>query len=139
VICDCRALPGQTVADVEEHVAAALGSDLDYELELLEGGTASPLETPLYRVCREWVAERLPGAGLLPLISTGFTDSHWVRSANDTVAYGFAPVLETDPQAYFAGAHGADETLAVGDLVETAEFNLHAARALPAAATAARS
>ncbi len=76
------------------------------------------------------MAERLPGARLLPLISPGFTDSHWVRREHGTTAYGFAPVFSTDLDAYNDGIHGADECLDVADLVEMTDFNLHAIRAL---------
>jgi acetylornithine deacetylase/succinyl-diaminopimelate desuccinylase-like protein len=134
VICDCRALPGQTEADVRDQIERALGADYRYEVELLEplaGGTESPIDTPLYRLCEEWVADRVPGAELLPLLSPGFTDSHFVREAFGTVAYGFAPVLSMDPGRYMEAAHGADEALDVADLVAMAEFNLHALRALP--------
>jgi acetylornithine deacetylase/succinyl-diaminopimelate desuccinylase-like protein len=133
VICDCRALPGQSEADITGHIKAALGAGFEYEIELLEplaGGTASPIDTPLYRVCAEYVASRFPGAGLLPLLDPGFTDSHWVRKAFGTVAYGFAPVFATDLDTYLDGAHGADESIDVADLVEMAEFSLHALRAL---------
>jgi acetylornithine deacetylase/succinyl-diaminopimelate desuccinylase-like protein len=135
--CDCRAVPGQSVEDVHEHVGAALGHDLAYEVELTEplvGGTESQIDTPLYRVCEEYVAERLPGATLLPLLTTGFTDSHWLRQAHGTVAYGFAPVFATDPVAYARGIHNADESVAVDDLAEMAEFHLHVVQALPRAA-----
>ena len=135
VICDCRALPTQGEDEIRAHIAAALDDHLSYELELLEplaGGTESPIETPLYRVMEEYLAERLPGALLLPLIDTGFTDSHWIREAFGTVAYGFAPVLHGDPVAYLSAAHGADEALEVDDLVEMAEFHLHALTALSA-------
>ena len=71
------------------------------------------------------MAERLPGAALLPIVTPGFTDSHWVRRAHGTVAYGFAPVFSMDPAAYMRGPHGADEALEVADLVEMAEFHLH--------------
>ena len=133
VICDCRALPGQTVADIREHVDRALGDDVRYELELLEpltGGTESQLETELYGVCDAYVAERLPGATMLPIVSAGFSDSYWVREAHGTVAYGFAPVFSTDPGTYLDGAHGADECIDVADLVEMARFHHHAARAM---------
>lgn len=134
VICDCRALPEQTEADIREHVARALGEDGPrYELDLLEpleGGTESPIDTPLYRILEEYVARRLDGARLLPIISAGFTDSHWVRKELGTVAYGFAPVFETDPQAYEDAAHAADESLEIADLAEMAEFNLHVLRTL---------
>jgi acetylornithine deacetylase/succinyl-diaminopimelate desuccinylase-like protein len=135
LICDCRALPGQDEADIRSHIAAAIGDDLSYEVEFLEplaGGTESPTETALFEACRSYVAARLPGAELLPVISTGFTDSHWIREAYGTVAYGFAPVFAMDPILYEAGAHGADEALAVDDLVEMTEFNLYAIRELAA-------
>ena len=133
VICDCRALPGQTEADIRAHVASALGDGIRYELELLEpleGGTESPIDTPLYRACEEWVERRVPGAELLPIISPGFSDSSWVRGGFGTIAYGFAPVFTTDPDVYDGGVHGADESIHVADLVEMAEFNLHAIRSL---------
>jgi acetylornithine deacetylase/succinyl-diaminopimelate desuccinylase-like protein len=133
VICDCRLLPGQPEDDIREHIERALGTAFTYELEPLEpleGGTSSPIDTPLYAACETYVAERLPGARLLPLISTGFTDSHWVRREHGTTAYGFAPVFATDLDAYNDGIHGADECLDVADLVEMTEFNLHAIRAL---------
>ena len=133
LVCDCRALPGQTVSDIRNHVDGVLESGFAYEFELLEpleGGTESPTDTPLYRVCEEYVSSRIPGATLLPVISTGFTDSHWIREAHGTVAYGFAPVFATDIGAYLDGIHGADEALEVADLAEMAEFHLHAVRAL---------
>ena len=67
---------------------------------------------------------------LLPLITTGFTDSHWVREAYGTVAYGFAPVFATDLDDYEAGIHGADERIAVDDLLEMTRLNIHAATSL---------
>ena len=129
VICDARALPGQGEADIRDHVASALGPDARYEVELLEpmaGGTESAIDTPLYAVLEEYVAERLPGAGLLPIVTPGFTDSHWVRSAFGTTAYGFAPVFSMDPSAYYEGMHGADESLDLDDLAEMAAFHLRA-------------
>ncbi len=136
VICDCRALPGQSEADVREHLDRALG-DLPYELELLEplaGGTESPTDTPLYRVIEDYLAERLPGALPLPIINAGFTDSHWVRSSRPTIAYGFAPIFFTDAATYSDAAHADDEAIEVADLVEMAEFHLRAALALGGAA-----
>jgi acetylornithine deacetylase/succinyl-diaminopimelate desuccinylase-like protein len=132
VVCDCRALPGQSEADIRAHVDAALGDDFAYELELLEpleGGTDSPLDTPLYRTIERYLEGRLPGAKLLPVVTPGFTDSHWIRP-HGTVAYGFAPVFSTDPVAYEHAAHAADEAIDVDDLVEMANFHLFALRRL---------
>ena len=129
VICDCRALPSQGEEDIRAHVEAALGMGFKYELEFLEplaGGTESSIDTSLYRLCETYVAERLDGAALLPLISPGFTDSHWIRSAFGTAAYGFAPTFHTDLDTYFGGMHGADESIAIDDLAEMVRFNLRA-------------
>ena len=132
VICDCRALPGQGLDDVREQLDRALDG-IAYELEPLEpleGGTESPTDTPLYAICEEYVRERLPGAELLPIVSPGFTDSHWVREAHGTVAYGFAPVFSTPLAVYLDGMHGADEAIDVADLAEMTAFNLAAVRSL---------
>ena len=67
----------------------------------------------------------MPGALLFPVVTPGFSDSHWVRKEHGTVAYGFAPVFRTDPVAYMDAAHGADEAIELADLVEMAEFHLH--------------
>jgi len=134
VICDCRALPGQTLDDVRDHVERALGG-IEHELELLEpltGGTESAVGTPLYELCAEHVRERLPGAELLPVVTPGFSDSHWVRDAFGTIAYGFAPVFATPLDVYLDGAHGADESIEVDDLAEMTALNLRAIRSLGA-------
>src|SRR5262249_23495403 len=126
---------GQGEEDVREHVARALGGDEGYELEFLEsleGGTESPIDTPLYELCAEYVAERVPGATLFPVVSPGFSDSHWVRDSLDMVAYGFAPGFAMDVEEYLRGRHGADEGLAVDDLIEMTEFHLRAASGLAA-------
>ena len=99
-------------------------------LEAPAGGTESPIDTPLYAACESYVEERVPGAMLFPVVTPGFSDSHWVRKEHGTIAYGFAPVFSTDPVAYMDAAHGADEAIELADLVEMAEFHLHAIEAL---------
>jgi acetylornithine deacetylase/succinyl-diaminopimelate desuccinylase-like protein len=117
LICDCRLLPGQTQAEAEELIRGALG-DADYELEWLEGqgGTRSPMETPLWEAVSEFVGEEEPGAQLAPVCLAGFTDSHWIREAFGTVAYGFFPMRTMDPQVASRLVHSADERAAVEDL-----------------------
>ncbi|MCB0870703.1 MAG: M20/M25/M40 family metallo-hydrolase [Solirubrobacterales bacterium] len=129
IVCDCRALPGQDERDVRAHLEAALGNDIEWEMELLEpmeGGEESAVGTALYRACEDFLAERLPGAVLMPMVTAGFTDSHWVRQAGGTVAYGFAPVFATEVGEYLRSMHGADEKIRIDDLVTMAEFHLYA-------------
>src|SRR5512133_1241456 len=117
VVVDCRLLPGQTQDEVEPLLRAVLGEG-DYELEWIEGrgGTRSPLETPLWDAVESFVAEIEPEAAVLPVSVAGFTDSHWLREAFGTVAYGFCPMRAMDPQLAARLIHSADERIAVDDL-----------------------
>jgi acetylornithine deacetylase/succinyl-diaminopimelate desuccinylase-like protein len=131
VTIDCRLLPGQTPAEAEAIVRGVLGEG-DWELEWLEahGGTRSPLETPLWDAIARWIAEIDPGAAPAPLCSTGFTDSHWMRDAFDTVAYGFFPARAMDPETAALLIHSADERMPVDDLELAVDFFRAAARTL---------
>jgi acetylornithine deacetylase/succinyl-diaminopimelate desuccinylase-like protein len=117
---DCRLLPGQHPEHVEPVIRAVLGGDIDYELQWTEearGGTRSPLDTPLWRALEDWVAEVEPGARAAPLACVGFTDSHWLREAFGTVAYGFFPSTgELPPEVATTLVHSADERIPVSDL-----------------------
>ncbi len=130
---DCRLLPGQHPAHVEPVIRAVLGGDVDYELEWIEaqGGTRSPVDTPLWRALEEWVAEVEPGARAAPLASAGFTDSHWLREAFGTVAYGFFPAsAELPPELATSLVHSADERIPVADLELAVGWLRHAAHAV---------
>ena len=135
VECDCRVLPGTTEAELAAELADALGSDLPHEIEFLEppnGGSVSPIDTPLFDVCRRWLAENDPGAILLPTVCTGFTDSHFMREAFGSVAYGFWPVRHTPFEVVAAGIHGVDERIHVDDLGYTTRFQVEACQAIGA-------
>jgi acetylornithine deacetylase/succinyl-diaminopimelate desuccinylase-like protein len=128
---DCRLLPGQHPEHVEPMIRAVLGGDVDYELEWLEtaqGGTRSPLDTPLWQALEEFVAEAEPGARAAPLACAGFTDSHWLREAFGTVAYGFFPSSgELPPEVAASLVHSADERIPVSDLELALGWLRHAA------------
>jgi acetylornithine deacetylase/succinyl-diaminopimelate desuccinylase-like protein len=92
----------------------------------------SPIDTPLYDVCRAWLAENDPGAVLLPTVCTGFTDSHFMRDAFGSVAYGFWPMRHTSYEVAAAGIHSVDERVHVGDLGYATRFHVDACRAIGA-------
>jgi acetylornithine deacetylase/succinyl-diaminopimelate desuccinylase-like protein len=131
VTVDCRLLPGQSPAEAEALIRSALGED-DYELHWLEhwGGTRSPAEGPLWDVVASFVREIEPEAEAVPICSAGFTDSHWMRDAFGTVAYGFFPMRTMDPEVASLLVHSADERIHVEDLELGVEFLRHAARAI---------
>jgi acetylornithine deacetylase/succinyl-diaminopimelate desuccinylase-like protein len=131
ITVDCRLLPGTTPADVEPAIRRVLGDDVPYELEFQEahGGTRSALDTPLWQAVESFAADIEPGSRAAPICTAGFTDSHWLREAFGTVAYGFFPVrMPSELMAQLI--HSADERIPVDDLELGLAWLRHAAREL---------
>ena len=131
VTVDCRLLPGTSPADIEPTIRTVLGDDAEYEIEFTEahGGTRSALDTELWRAVESFVAEIDPGAQAVPTCTAGFTDSHWLREAFGTVAYGFFPVRMA-PELMAQLIHSADERIPVDDLELGLQWVRHAAHTL---------
>ena len=128
VTVDRRLLPGQTPEEAEAIVREVLGpGDYEYELVEAQGGTRSPLHTPLWDAVESFVAEIEPGARVVPMCVPGFTDSHWLREAFGTVAYGFLPARALDAHVSARLIHSADERVPVDDLELAVRFFRHAA------------
>jgi acetylornithine deacetylase/succinyl-diaminopimelate desuccinylase-like protein len=133
VECDCRVLPGTTPEMLEAELRAALGDDVPYEIDFLDepvGGTVAPIDTRLFGICQEFLNEHDPGAALLPTISPGFCDSHYMREQFGTVAYGFWPMRHTPDDVYRKGVHNKDERIHTNDLVYATRFHIYAAERL---------
>ncbi len=131
VTVDCRLLPGQTEAEADGLVRSWLGEG-DYEVEWrdAQGGTRSELGTPLWSAIESFVDVIEPGARLAPICVAGFTDSHWLREAFGTVAYGFFPMRTMSAELAARLIHSADERIPVDDLELGVEFLRHVARAV---------
>jgi acetylornithine deacetylase/succinyl-diaminopimelate desuccinylase-like protein len=136
VTVDCRIPPGRGPEDVEPLVRAALVSagleDGRCDMHWLEstGGTRSALDTPLWRALERFVEQAEPGARLAPVCNAGFTDSHYLREAFGTVAYGFFPMRAMDPELSARLVHSANERIPVDDLELGVQALRHAARSL---------
>ncbi len=108
------------------------GSVATYELEWLEhvGGSRSALETPLWDAVAGVVERVDPGASVVPILLPGFTDSHYLRQAFGTIAYGFFPMRSMDAELAARLVHSADERAAVDDLELGTRFLVDVARIL---------
>src|ERR687895_549048 len=128
ITVDCRILPEHTQQQVEARVAELL-ERAEYEFEWIEaqGGTRSPVDSPLWDVVESFVAEIEPEATAVPLLLSGFTDSHWVREAFGTVAYGFFPMRRMESELAARLIHSADERIELDDLELGVRFLRHAA------------
>jgi acetylornithine deacetylase/succinyl-diaminopimelate desuccinylase-like protein len=132
VDCDCRVLPGTAMDQVIAELEEALGEDIPYELKVLDplvGGTLSPLESPLFAACESFLDAHDPGAILLPTICSGFTDSHYMRAAFGSVAYGIWPARTTRIEL-FDTVHAHDERVHVDDLGYATLFHIEVCRSL---------
>jgi acetylornithine deacetylase/succinyl-diaminopimelate desuccinylase-like protein len=124
---DCRVPPGLGEEHVRRRVTELLGDagGAGYRIEFGEQvvGNSSPPDSPLASLVRDFVARIEPGAGILPIVLPGFTDSHWFRKAfPECIAYGFFPqramtMFETLPLI-----HAPDERIRVEDLELASRF-----------------
>jgi acetylornithine deacetylase/succinyl-diaminopimelate desuccinylase-like protein len=124
---DCRVPPGLGETHVRQRVDDLLGAEADsgYTLEFIEQivGNSSPLDTPLAGFLRDFVRRTDPEAAVLPLVLTGFTDSHWFRKAfPDCVAYGFFPQRAMSRYDTLPLIHAPDERIAQDDIELASRF-----------------
>ena len=129
---DCRLLPGQEPAEIEALLRAGVPGEWDIEWILAEhvGGTRSPLDTPLWHALEAWVERVEPGARLAPIVTAGFTDSHYLRYEHGTTVYGFFPLRAMDPEVAAGLVHSADERISVDDLELGVDLFRHVATTL---------
>ena len=131
ITVDCRLLPGQTQAEAEQELRRWLG-DGDYDLVWRDGqgGTRSDMNSPLWDAVAGFIADEEPGAEVVPICVAGFTDSHWLREAFGTVAYGFFPLRAMPADLAARLIHSADERIAVDDLGLGVRFLRHMAQSI---------
>ena len=130
---DCRVPPGLGEAAVRRAIDAVLGPEEGFRIEFDTGieGNGSPLGSRLREAINGWIESQDPGAGTVPLILPGFTDSRHFRAAfPDCVAYGFFPQLHQSRFETAPLVHSADERIDVRDLGFAATFYRDVAREL---------
>jgi acetylornithine deacetylase/succinyl-diaminopimelate desuccinylase-like protein len=110
--------PEATKASVERELRELLGDDTDYDVDVPEpqGGSTSPLGTPLHAAVESFVRRHDPEARLEPILGYGYSDCHFARTAWNAVAYGFVPFRHADPLVNLTTKHGVDEHVLVDDL-----------------------
>jgi acetylornithine deacetylase/succinyl-diaminopimelate desuccinylase-like protein len=71
----------------------------------------------------DFVGRTEPGAGILPIVLPGFTDSHWFRKAfPECVAYGFFPQQAMTRFDTMPLIHAPDERIRVEDIELASRF-----------------
>jgi acetylornithine deacetylase/succinyl-diaminopimelate desuccinylase-like protein len=123
IFVDCRVPPGFNEEQVRERVESVLG-DGDWEIEFSSRivGNRSVADTELWSAIEGWLSEADPGAGLVPMVMPGFSDSHWFRKAFGSIVYGFCPHNARPLAEYAPLIHSADERVPAADLELSASF-----------------
>ncbi len=112
---DCRLLPG---VDPQEFLSSlqSLVADLPVSIELAnevaDPAPPSRWDTPLFAAIERTVGRHYPEAVVSPLLSSGFTDSRYLRQKG-AVAYGFMPMV-LDPETAWS-AHSDSERIPVAE------------------------
>jgi acetylornithine deacetylase/succinyl-diaminopimelate desuccinylase-like protein len=115
---DCRVPAGFGAEAVRAGIDEVLGGD-GFEIAFTEqvAGNRSPIDSPLMDAIGRWVHNNDPGAGVVPVILPGFSDSAWFRAAfPDLVAYGFFPQKHQNLLEAMPLVHSANERIDVRDL-----------------------
>jgi len=108
---DCRLLPDQDKEEFITQLESIIG-DPQIAIETMMAFTpaVSSTDTELYRAIETVCKEQFPTAQVIPMVSTGFTDSHFFRDRG-IVSYGFDPtIIPTDIEGT---VHGNDERVPV--------------------------
>ena len=114
---DCRVPPGMGEEHVRRRVTELLGARRRrLHARVQRAGGRKQLAGGLDRLpdfIRDFVERTEPGAGMLPLVLPGFTDSHWFRKAfPECVAYGFFPQRAMTRFDTMPLIHAPDERIA---------------------------
>ena len=124
-VLNVRLLPGDTI-DVLLNDLNKLVNDPSVKLEVMpDAGLAAPnssMETVFYALLTKVCAKEFGGAPVLPLLSTGATDSAQLRLHN-VQAYGLGPFPLTQEDA--ARVHGDEERIPLAAFAKGVDLITH--------------
>jgi acetylornithine deacetylase/succinyl-diaminopimelate desuccinylase-like protein len=117
---NCRILPDQPVEEVVRTLARVIGDD---QIKIIPKGQGvlsppSPIDPEVMRNVEALAAEMWPGVPVIPTMSSGATDSRFLRNIG-MPAYGVSGLF-TDPVN--SGVHGLNEQVGVKELYDSKEF-----------------
>lgn len=110
---DCRILPDRPSAVFVDEMRELL-KQTGVEIEVLMAFTpaVSSTDTLLYEAIVDYTKSSYPSSKVRPVVSTGFTDSHFTRDLGIS-SYGFNPIIIDESE--FSRIHGNDERVNVAN------------------------
>jgi len=118
---NCRIFPGTPIAAVRDKLAEIV-ADPAVKVTKVESGSvpsdASPLRPELIKVITKAVHARFPDVPVVPVMSSGATDSMWFRGRG-VPSYGVSPLFMKSSDSF---AHGLNERIPVGEIGPAVTF-----------------
>ena len=111
---DCRLLPDQAPLEFLARLQSIVDDDevsIDPFLSYLP--SASTADTMLFESIEEVMNVYFPGVEAVPTVSSGFTDSHYLRE-HGILSYGFGPFVI--PVGDISGYHGNNERISIENI-----------------------
>jgi acetylornithine deacetylase/succinyl-diaminopimelate desuccinylase-like protein len=118
LVCDVRALPGQDDGFVQQELEHILGGlDVVIDVNYTAISNSSPPDAPFVDLLRQALGASLDSDDfrLLPAITSGFTDSRFLRPLG-TQVYGFSP-HHPSAEPIRSGVHGNNEFMEISSLM----------------------
>jgi len=110
---DCRLLPGTDPKAFLKTIRKVIGDNsIKIDVVLNFPPVSSPQRSELMTAI-ETLAEKTDKSQVVPIMTAGFTDSHYFRE-KQIIAYGFVPV--EIPQGEARGVHGVNEKIGVKEM-----------------------
>jgi acetylornithine deacetylase/succinyl-diaminopimelate desuccinylase-like protein len=118
---DGRPIPGVSETEMMVEVKSVVGDAAEIELVHYRAGLEAAFDTPLFDIIRDVTAHQVPGATVVPVLSSGGTDARDLVPRGVKV-YGFSP-LRAEPGEPNAAElmHNHDERISLANL----RFALH--------------
>ncbi len=119
---NCRVLPGETGEQVQAAITAAI-ADPGLAITRITQGERTlaippPLDPKIIGPMEKVMAKHFPGVPLVPMMSTGATDSTWLGLVK-VPTYGL-PGLWNDPET--SGTHGLNERMPIDALYRGRDY-----------------
>jgi len=119
---DCRLLPDQDPLQFLARLQSIIDDDaVSIEPFLSYLPSASKTDTVLFEAITEVMALYFPESEAVPTVSSGFTDSHYLRE-HGIASYGFGPFVV--PVTDISGYHGNNERISIENIDRGAELLL---------------
>jgi acetylornithine deacetylase/succinyl-diaminopimelate desuccinylase-like protein len=114
-----RVLPGRDPEEVVDELRALfadLGDKVEVEALMIDAGSESSTDSPLWAALERVARTHHPDAVLVPSMTPAATDARWMRPAG-IPTYGFGVLsAKVTPSEYWSRFHGHDERIDVESL-----------------------